>query len=78
MEFRIADTFTATKKGRKQHEMPVHHKLELYLDEYLKAAGIADDERGPLFRTAMSKTGVLTENAIHRIDAYRRTGGSRL
>jgi hypothetical protein len=25
----------------KRHEMPAHHKLEVYIDEYLKAAGIA-------------------------------------
>jgi integrase/recombinase XerD len=59
------------EKGGKQHEMPVHHKLEAFLDEYITAAGIADDSKGPLFRTAIGKTGVLTENAMHRIDAYR-------
>jgi len=66
------------EKGGKQHEMPVHHKLEVFLDEYIAAAGIAEDGKGPLFRTAIGKTGVLTTNAMHRIDAYRmirrRTG----
>ena len=59
------------EKGGKQHEMPVHHKLEVFLDEYIAAAGIGDDDKGPLFRTAVGKTGTLTENAMHRIDAYR-------
>jgi site-specific recombinase XerD len=59
------------EKGGKQHEMPVHHKLEIYLDEYIAAAGITDDEKGPLFRTAVGKTGTLTDNAMHRVDAYR-------
>jgi integrase/recombinase XerD len=59
------------EKGGKQHEMPVHHKLEVYLDEYIAAAGIADDEKGPLFRTAVGKTGTLTISSMHRIDAYR-------
>ena len=59
------------EKGGKQHEMPVHHKLEEFLDEYIKAAGGADDERGPLFRTAAGKTGNLTGNSMHRVDAYR-------
>jgi integrase/recombinase XerD len=59
------------EKGGKQHEMPVHHKLEIFLDEYIAAAGIADDDKGPLFRTAIGKTGTLTGNAMHRIDAYR-------
>jgi site-specific recombinase XerD len=59
------------EKGGKQHEMPVHHKLEVYLDEYIAAAGIAEDDKRPLFRTAIGKTGVLTERSMHRIDAYR-------
>jgi site-specific recombinase XerD len=59
------------EKGGKQHEMPVHHKLEEYLDEYIGAAGIGEDERGPLFRTAAGKTGFLTRSAMHRVDAYR-------
>jgi site-specific recombinase XerD len=59
------------EKGGKTHEMPVHHKLEEFLDEYITAAGIADDDRSPLFRTAAGKTGSLTDNAMHRVDAYR-------
>ena len=35
------------EKGGKQHDMPAHHTLEAYLDEYVKAAGIAADPRGP-------------------------------
>jgi hypothetical protein len=30
--------------------MPTHHKLEQYLDEYLAAAGIGDEEKTPLGR----------------------------
>jgi len=30
------------EKGGKEHEVPRHHNLELYLDEYIAAAGIAD------------------------------------
>ena len=40
------------EKGGKQHDMPAHHTLEEYLDAYIQAAGIADDHKGPLFRTA--------------------------
>jgi site-specific recombinase XerC len=29
------------EKGGKQHEMPAHHKLEQFLDEYLAASGSA-------------------------------------
>jgi site-specific recombinase XerD len=44
------------EKGGKEHEVPCHHTLELFLDEYLAAAGIKDDADGPLFRTAGYKT----------------------
>ena len=35
------------EKGGKRHEMPAHHKLEQFLDEYLAAAGIREDGRPP-------------------------------
>src|SRR5215213_3495167 len=59
------------EKGGKRHEMPAHHKLEAFIDEYLAAAGIRDDGKGPLFRTARGRTGALTGEPMHRIDAYR-------
>ena len=59
------------EKGGKRHEMPAHHKLEGFVDEYIAAAGIRDDGRGPLFRTARGKTGELTSELMHRVDAYR-------
>ncbi len=39
------------EKGGKEHEMPTHHNLDRYLEEYIAAASIADDRKGPLFRT---------------------------
>ena len=36
------------EKGGKYHEAPCIPKLETYLDEYIAAAGIADDKDGPL------------------------------
>jgi integrase/recombinase XerD len=59
------------EKGGKRHEMPAHHKLEAYIDEYVAAAGIRDDGKTPLFRTALGRTGRLGDAAMHRIDAYR-------
>jgi hypothetical protein len=32
--------------------MPCNHNLEAYLDAYIKAAGIAGDFKGYLFRSA--------------------------
>jgi integrase/recombinase XerD len=59
------------EKGAKEHELPCHHNLEKYLDEYIAAAGIAGDPEGPLFRTAAGKTGTLTGNPMWNADAYR-------
>ena len=38
------------EKGRKEKEIPVHHKLEEYLDAYLKAAKLSEEPASPLFR----------------------------
>jgi integrase/recombinase XerD len=59
------------EKGGKQHEVPCHHNLEKYLDQYITAARIADDPDGPLFRTAAGKSGRLTRNAMWQQNAYR-------
>jgi site-specific recombinase XerC len=59
------------EKGGKRHEMPAHHTLEAYLDAYLDVAGIRDSGKSPLFRSAVWHSGMLTEKAMHRIDAYR-------
>jgi integrase/recombinase XerD len=59
------------EKGGKRHEMPAHHKLEAFLDEYIRAAGIAGDEKSPLFRSAVRRTGTLAASAMHRVDAWR-------
>jgi site-specific recombinase XerD len=58
------------EKGGKRHEMPAHHKLEQFLDEYLAAAGIRDHDKTPLFRSAAGRTGMLTDRPMHRVDAY--------
>ena len=64
------------EKGGKNHEMPVHHTLEAYLDRYVHAAGIDEDKKGWLFRAALAKNGRLSERALDRRNAleliYRR------
>jgi site-specific recombinase XerD len=59
------------EKGGKQHEMPAHHKLEAFLDEYIRTAGMAGDDKSPLFRSAIGRTGELAATAMHRVDAWR-------
>jgi site-specific recombinase XerD len=58
------------EKNGKLNEMPCHHKLEGYLDAYIKAAGIEDDRKGPLFRSAIGKTGVLSAKPMSRVDVW--------
>jgi integrase/recombinase XerD len=52
------------EKGGKLHEMPVHRTLESYLDAYIKAAGIAKDKKGPLFRSAIGRTKTLSTRPL--------------
>jgi site-specific recombinase XerD len=59
------------EKGGKEHDVPCHHNLDHFLDEYIAAAGIAGDAGGYLFRTTVRKSGVLTEKPMHQQDAYR-------
>ena len=51
--------------------MPAHHNLEAYLDAYIKAAGIGDQGKSPLFRSAVGRTDRLTEKPMNRVDAWR-------
>jgi len=37
------------EKGGKRHEMPAHHKLEAFLDEYIRAAGLTGEDKSPCF-----------------------------
>jgi site-specific recombinase XerD len=58
------------EKGGKRHEMPCHHNLETYLTAYIEGAGIADDPKGPLFRTIGRGTGDLTRTPLPSANAY--------
>ena len=59
------------EKGGKEHEMPTHHNLDTYLEDYIAAAGIAADRKGPLFRTIRGRSGELTANAPLQSDVWR-------
>jgi integrase len=58
------------EKNGKVNQMPCHHKLEVYLDAYIEAAGIGGDRKGPLFRSAIGRTGRLSEKAVGRTDVW--------
>jgi integrase/recombinase XerD len=59
------------EKRSKLNEMPCHHKLEEYLDAYITAAGLRDDRKGLLFRSAIGKTGYLSDRPMLRGDVWR-------
>ena len=59
------------EKNGKVNEMPCHHKLEEYLDAYIKDAGITNDRKGPLFRSAIGKTAQLSARPMLRGGVWR-------
>jgi site-specific recombinase XerD len=62
------------EKGGKPHVMPCHHNLETYLNAYIDGAGIADDPKGPLFRTIGRGTVLLTSTPLLSANAYMMIG----
>ncbi len=63
--------FRLREKGGKPHDMPAHHNAEAYLDAYVQAAGLADQKREPLFRSAVGKTRVLSTQRMTRHAALK-------
>jgi integrase/recombinase XerC len=79
LAMRVEDVYTERRrlwvrlreKGGKAHVMPCHHNLENYLTAYIDKTGIADDPKGPLFRTVGRRTKRLTRTPLSQPDAYR-------
>ena len=75
---RVEDVYTEARrtwvrlheKGGKRHEMPCHHKLEAFLEQYIDAAEIKDDPKGWLFRTTQGNSGYLTDRPMRQDDVY--------
>jgi integrase len=60
------------EKGGKQHAMPCHHALAEALHAYIAAAGIAEERKGSLFRTARGHIAtVLSDRPMCQSDAWR-------
>jgi integrase/recombinase XerD len=64
--------FRLHEKGGKNHTVPAHHKVEIYVDEYLEAARVNPERREhasfPLFRV-VNRNRELTERPLLRRDA---------
>ena len=63
--------FRLREKGGKRHDMPAHHKAEEYVDAYIEAAGLEDQKKQPLFRTAIGKTKRLGDRRMTRYAALK-------
>lgn len=60
------------EKGGKQHAMPCHHAAAEALHAYIAAAGIAEDKKGLMFRTAKGHHGTaLADKPMDQADAWR-------
>jgi integrase len=59
------------EKGGKRNEIPAHHNLADYLEQYITAAGIGEDRKGPLFRGARGRKGELGKEPLGQSDVYR-------
>jgi site-specific recombinase XerD len=75
---KVEDVFTQNRrlwvrlreKGGKAHTLPCHHHLESYMTAYIDGAGLAEDPKGPLFRTIGRGTGLLTRTPLPQANAY--------
>jgi site-specific recombinase XerD len=79
LAMRVEDVFVQNRrlwvrlheKGGKRHEMPCHHNLDEYLHAYLDGCGLAEDRKGPLFRTIARGTGRLSTTPLPQANAYQ-------
>jgi integrase/recombinase XerD len=77
VNLKVADYYPSGKrfllrfneKGGKEKELPVHHKLEELLDQYLKATGLDKEPQSPLFPASIGQTGKLSRRHLVRTDA---------
>jgi site-specific recombinase XerD len=63
--------FKLLEKNGKWHQVPCHHRAELFLDEYLEDLDESEPPSAPLFRTANSNGMSIKSNRLTRQDALR-------
>jgi integrase/recombinase XerD len=62
--------FRLHEKGGKLHYVPAHPKAASYLDDYIAKVSIAEDMKGPLFRT-LGRNRMLSSKSMATIDALK-------
>jgi site-specific recombinase XerD len=62
--------FRLHEKGGKRHQVPAHHNADAYIDAYLRAAGIEQEKKSPLFRS-IDQHRQITERPMSRTDILR-------
>jgi hypothetical protein len=78
-ESRGVSSLLSIEKGGKYHAMPCPHNLKEVLVAYTEGTGIADDSKGPLFRTIGRGTGQLTRMPLPQAKCLPHgPGGPRL
>ena len=87
ISLRVADYYTEGsrslfrlhEKGGRYNVVPAHHTARAYVDAYLEAAGIAEDRRGPLFRSCQpGRRDALQDWVISRLSGLKMIkGGAR-
>ena len=80
VSLRVADYYTQGprsffrlhEKGGRYNVVPAHHTAQAYVDAYLEDAGIAEDRRGPLFRSSQpGRRDALQDRAMSRLSARK-------
>ncbi len=65
-------SFRFAEKGGKSRELPIRSDLEIEILAYLTAASLSECPKdSPLFRSAVRRTGKLTDRAMSAIDICR-------
>ena len=57
------------EKGGKRHDMPCHHTLDGYLEDFLKTRGV--DRKNWLFPSLAGRSGAFTERPLSPVDVWR-------
>jgi len=81
IQMRVEDVYVQSRrtwvrlheKGGKQHEMPCHHNLEAWLHDYIEGAQLGAN-KGYLFRSAVGRTGRLSDTPMAQADVFRMIG----